>query len=196
MRGVWALIELNESTGDNKWVEQAIKFSNIMIDEFWSEKEGKFYDSGISSTDTLVRPSTTQDNITASGISVACEILIKLGVITNDNNYIEIVEKQLRNASNDIGRYPAAHCNWIKFLNIDNYSSQIVFTGKNFTSFLKTVNSEFFPSLIFGFDKGEKSYYISKDKYVNGKNLAYFCKNYHCELPVENDEELLNQIRK
>ena len=55
-----------------------------MIDEFWSEKEGKFYDSGKSSTDTLVRPSTTQDNITASGISVACEVLIKLSVITNN----------------------------------------------------------------------------------------------------------------
>jgi len=192
---IQALIELNESTGENKWIEKAISFTDKMIDEFWSEKEGKFYDSGKSSTDTLVRPSTTQDNITASGISVACEILIKLGVITNDNNYIEIVEKQLKNASNDIGRYPAAHCNWLKFLNIDNYSSQIVFTGKNFMSLLKTVNSEFLPSLTYGFDKGEKSFYISKDKYLDGKNLAYFCKDYHCELPVESDEELLNQIR-
>ena len=192
---IQALVELNESTGENIWIEKAISFTDKMIDEFWSEKEGKFYDSGKSSTDTLVRPSTTQDNITASGISVACEILIKLGVITNDNNYIEIVEKQLKNASNDIGRYPAAHCNWLKFLNIDNYSSQIVFTGKNFMSLLKTVNSEFLPSLTYGFDKGEKSFYISKDKYLDGKNLAYFCKDYHCELPVESDEELLNQIR-
>ena len=166
-----------------------------MIDEFWSEKGGKFYDSGKSSTDTLVRPSTTQDNITASGISVACEVLIRLSVITNNNKYKEIVENQVKNASNDIGRFPAAHCNWIKFLNIDNYSSQIVFTGKNFKSLLKTVNSEFLPYLTYGFDKGEKSFYISKDKYVYGKNLAYFCKDYHCELPVNSDEEVLNQIR-
>ena len=56
---IQALVELNESTGENKWIEKAISFTDKMIDEFWSEKEGKFYDSGKSSTDTLVRPSTT-----------------------------------------------------------------------------------------------------------------------------------------
>ena len=192
---IQALIELNESTGENKWIKHALNFAEKMIDEFWSEKEGKLYDSGKSSTDTLVRPSTTQDNITASGISVACEVLIRLSVITNNNKYKEIVENQVKNASNDIGRFPAAHCNWIKLLNINNFSTQIVFAGKDFNNLIKTANLEYLPNITYGFDKGEESFYISKDKYVDGKNLAYFCKDYHCELPVDSDEELLNQIR-
>ena len=190
-----ALIELNESTGENKWVEKAMVFAEKMIDEFWSKKEGKFYDSGKSSTDTLVRPSTTQDNITASGISVACEVLIKLSVITNNKKYKEIVEKQLKNASNDIGRFPAAHCNWMKLLNFENYSSQIVLAGNSINNFIRAVNSEFMPTTTFGFNNGNKSFYISDDKYVENKNLAYFCRDYHCELPTESIEELLIQLK-
>ena len=51
------------------------------------------------------------------------------------------------------------------------------------------------PTTTFGFNNGNKSFYISEDKYVENKNLAYFCRDYHCELPTESIEELLKQLK-
>ena len=51
------------------------------------------------------------------------------------------------------------------------------------------------PTTTFGFNYGNKSFFISDDKYVEDKNLAYYCKDYHCELPVEKSEDLLKQIK-
>ena len=78
---------------------------------------------------------------------------------------------------------------------LNNHRLLPVFAGKDFNNLIKTANLEYLPNITYGFDKGEESFYISKDKYVDGKNLAYFCKDYHCKLPVDSDEELLNQIR-
>ena len=115
-------------------------------------------------------------------------------MITSNAKYKQIVEKQIKSASNDIGRFPAAHCNWMKLLNFENYSSQIVLTGNSINDFIKLINSEFMPTTTFGFNNGNKSFFISDDKYVEDKNLAYYCKDYHCELPVEKSEDLLKQI--
>ena len=115
-------------------------------------------------------------------------------MIISNKKYKEIIEKQLKNTSNDIGRFPAAHCNWMKLLNFENYSSQIVLTGKNISKYIQTINSEFMPTTTFGFNNGNKSFYISDNKYIENKNLVYYCKDYYCELPVESIEELLKQI--
>jgi uncharacterized protein YyaL (SSP411 family) len=83
----------------------------------------------------------------------------------------------------------------MKLLNFENYSSQIVLAGDSINNFIKVINSEFMPTTTFGFNVGNKSFYISNNKYVEGKNLAYYCKDYYCELPAESIEELLIQIK-
>ena len=161
---IQALIELNESTGDNKWIEHAIGYTDKMINEFWSEEDKMFFDSGASSTDTLVRASTSQDNITASGISVACEVLIKLSRILNDKRYEKIVENQLISSSTEITKFPAAHCNSAKLLGENPYNEQLVLAGKDLSEFLKISNSSYNPDLVFGFNNDSKDYFINRDK--------------------------------
>ena len=53
----------------------------------FGQKKKVFYDSGKSSTDTLVRPSTTKIILLRDSV---CEVLIKLSVITNNKEYKEI----------------------------------------------------------------------------------------------------------
>ena len=188
---IQALIELNESTGDNKWVDYAIEYADKMIDEFWSEEDKMFYDSGISSTDTLVRASTSQDNITASGISVACEVLIKLSRILNEKRYKKIVDNQIESSSTEIAKFPAAHCNWAKLLGENTYDGQLVLAGKDLNEFIAISNSTYNPNLVFGFNNNDNEYFINKDKkMIDGKTAAYICKNYTCKEPLSSTENL------
>mgnify|MGYP001321183960 FL=1 len=192
---VQALIELNESTGDNKWMNYAIEYADKMIDEFWSEEDKMFYDSGTSSTDTLVRASASQDNITASGISVACEVLVKLSRILNEKRYEEIVDNQIESTSAEIAKFPAAHCNWAKLLGENTYNEQLVLAGKDLNEFLVISNSIYNPNLVFGFNNDNNEYFINKDKnMIDGKPTAYICKNYTCKEPLNSSTKLLNNL--
>jgi len=192
---IQALIELNESTGDNKWMNYAMEYTDKMIDEFWSEEDKMFYDSGTSSTDTLVRASTSQDNITASGISVACEVLVKLSRILNEKRYEKIVDNQIESTSAEIAKFPAAHCNWAKLLGENTYNEQLVLAGKDLNEFLVISNSIYNPNLVFGFNNDNNEYFINKDKnMIDGKPTAYICKNYTCKEPLNSSTKLLNNL--
>ena len=63
----------------------------------------------------------------------------------------------------------------MKLLNFENYSSQIVLAGDSINNLIKVINSEFMPTTTYGFNVGNNSFYISNDKYIKGKNLAYYC---------------------
>ena len=192
---IQSLIELNESTGDNKWMNYAMEYTDKMIDEFWSEKDKMFYDSGTSSTDTLVRASTSQDNITASGISVACEVLVKLSRILNEKRYEKIVDNQIESTSAEIAKFPAAHCNWAKLLGENTYDEQLVLAGKDLNEFLVISNSIYSPNLVFGFNNDNNEYFINKDKnMIDGRPTAYICKNYTCKEPLNSSAKLLTNL--
>lgn len=45
------------------------------------------------------------------------------------------------------------------------------------------------------FNNANKSFCISDGKFIEDKNLAYYFRDYYCELPVESIEELLKQIK-
>ena len=153
-----------------------------------------FYDSGTSSTDTLVRASTSQDNITASGISVACEVLIKLSKILNEKRYEKIVDNQIESASTEITKFPAAHCNWAKLLGENTYNDQLVLAGKDLNEFITISNSTYNPNLVFGFNNNNE-YFINKDKkMINDKPTAYICKNYTCKEPLNSIENLSTNL--
>jgi len=154
-----------------------------------------FYDSGISSTDTLVRASTSQDNITASGISVACEVLIKLSKILNEKRYEKIVDNQIVSASTEITKFPAAHCNWAKLLGENTYNEQLVLAGKDLNEFITISNSTYIPNLVFGFNNNDNEYFINKGKkMINDKPTAYICKNYTCKEPLNSIENLSTNL--
>lgn len=194
---IQALIELNESTGDNKWINLAEEFSGKMIDEFWSEEEEMFFDTGKSSTDTLVRPSTTQDNITPAGTSIACEVLLKLSKILGKKEYQEIVSKQLKSVSSELNKFPASHSSWSKLISNSTYDKQLVIVGKNISDFLVTSNSFLKPEIVFGFHIGteeEVNFICSNKKSINGQTTAYYCENYICKTPTNNLELLVNQL--
>ena len=183
------------SFNHNKWMNYAMEYTDKMIDEFWSEEDKMFYDSGTSSTDTLVRASTSQDNITASGISVACEVLIKLSKILNEKQYEKIVVDQIESASTEITKFPAAHCNWAKLLGENTYDEQLVLAGKDLNEFIAISNSTYRPNLVFGFNNDDNDYFINKDKkIIAGKPAAYICKNYTCKEPLYNTENLSNNL--
>ena len=75
---------LFETSGELKWLEEAVSLTTVMIDEFWDDEDGGFFYTGRSHEDLIVRSKDFFDNATPSGNSVAAEVLLRIGLLTDN----------------------------------------------------------------------------------------------------------------
>ena len=78
------LLTLFETTGELQWLEEASALTETMISEFWDEEEGGFFFTGRSHEQLIVRSKDFFDNATPSGNSVAAEVLLRIGFLTDN----------------------------------------------------------------------------------------------------------------
>ncbi|HET9524664.1 MAG TPA: thioredoxin domain-containing protein, partial [Pyrinomonadaceae bacterium] len=101
------LVTLFETTGEFRWVKEAIALSDRMIDEFWDEEGGGFFFTGKSHENLIVRSKDYFDNATPSGNSVAAAALLRLAILTNNQRYRELAETVFGEMSDPARRYPS-----------------------------------------------------------------------------------------
>ncbi|NNM05332.1 MAG: thioredoxin domain-containing protein, partial [Gemmatimonadetes bacterium] len=72
-----ALLTLYEATLDPRWLAEGRELAGQVIDLFWEEEEGVFFDSPKDGEKLVVRPREAMDNATPSGNSLAIELLLR-----------------------------------------------------------------------------------------------------------------------
>jgi uncharacterized protein YyaL (SSP411 family) len=68
-------------------------------------------------------------------------------------------------------------------------SYEVIVIGKDYLSIMKKLKTKLRPDVLYAGSDKKSMLPIFKDRYVDGKNLIYVCKNRVCELPVESPEE-------
>ena len=77
----WGLLELYEATFATKYLSQALDLMNIMVEDFWDDKNGGFFLGSDQSEKLIVRSKTAYDGAIPSGNSVAVMNMVKLTFI-------------------------------------------------------------------------------------------------------------------
>ncbi|MCH7713732.1 MAG: thioredoxin domain-containing protein, partial [Chloroflexi bacterium] len=116
------LLALYEATFQPRWLEEAVKMADSMIDLFWDDDVGGFYDTGRDHEDLVVRPRDTFDNAQPCGGSVASGILLRLAVITGNDEYATKAATPLRALQQLMSRSPMGAGQWL--VTLDFYLSQ------------------------------------------------------------------------
>lgn len=107
---IWSLLELYEATFDMAYLERGIHFLNVMIAQFFDEKEGGFYLYAKDSEPLIHRPKEIYDGAIPSGNSVAAYVLQKIAAFTGNIEILRKAEQQLTFIAGRIGNYPSAYC--------------------------------------------------------------------------------------
>jgi uncharacterized protein YyaL (SSP411 family) len=176
-----------------------------MLEEFWDEEEGGFFFTGKNHEELIVRSKDYFDNATPSGNSVAAAILLKLSVLTGDEQYSHFAARIFRLVSSSIRRYPSAFgralCAFDFFLNAPR---EIVVIGEkeaeDTMSLLREVWSRFLPNkVVVVSDEAEIGNaefipLLQERRKINGKATAYVCENFACQQPVTKSDELARQL--
>ena len=205
-------LALYEATFQRVWLDRAVALSDTMVELFWDDGVGGFYDTGIEHESLVTRPRDVFDNAQPCGGSVAAEVLLRLAVITGNEDYNLKGAQPLRSLSRVMAQAPGGAAYWLGVL--DFYISipkEIAIIGSredtDTQALLDTVFSRFLPNkVVVGTDAGREQEgtdtlaaaegipLLEGRGKLDGKATAYVCENYTCQLPVTDPAALAAQL--
>ncbi len=205
------LLALYEATFDICWLDEAVTLADSMIELFWDEGIGGFYDTGSDHETLVVRPRDVFDNAQPCGGSVASDALLKLAVFTGNSDYNAKAAVPLRSLHQAMSQSPGGTGHWLNAL--DFYVSppkEIAVIGPRndpaTQALLDTVFSRFLPNKVVmgtetphsaGGIEGTPDFPLLQDRImVGGLPSAYVCENYTCQLPVTDPDALAEQLSR
>ncbi len=205
----WGLLELYEATFATKYLSQALDLMNIMVEDFWDDKNGGFFLGSDQSEKLIVRSKTAYDGAIPSGNSVAVMNMVKLTRITGNTNWAGLAEKTIRAFSEDVNRVPTGYTLMLTAFMFDTQNSkEIVIVGdsrdRNTKRFLHTIRAGYAPHKVLLFkdtagndNKLEQlASWTSTQNSINGKPTAYVCKNFACNQPTSDLQTALSFINE
>jgi uncharacterized protein YyaL (SSP411 family) len=198
-----ALQSLYEATFEERWLHNAISLADGMIDLFWNEREGIFYDTGHDHERLLVRPRDIFDNAMPSGSSAAAYALLRLTAFTGKQDYADYAVKTIRSVRPYLERLPTGFAHWLAAL--DFYLStpkEVAIIGERrdaaTKSLLRTVQGRYLPNRVLAGAERRLaepfSPLLAERDVVDGQPAAYVCENYVCQLPVTTPQALALQL--
>ena len=107
------LLVLHEATLDGRWLDESISLGEAMVDLFWEESEGRFYDTGRDHEELVLRPRDYTDNATPCGSSMAADVLLRLAVVTGDSEHQRRAVTSLRSVRELMSRFPTGAGHWL-----------------------------------------------------------------------------------
>ena len=199
------LLSLYESTLERRWLNAAVELADQMISLFWDESAGAFYDTGREHEELVVRPRDVFDNAQPCGSSVATDVLLRLSVVTGNEDYAAKAVAPLRTLAELMGRAPAGTGRWLAAL--DFYLStpkEVALIGstddQGTRALLKAVNGRYLANRVVVGASGEGEASASGLPLLEGRGMvsglptAYLCENYACQLPVTDPDALGAQL--
>ncbi|HTK37527.1 MAG TPA: thioredoxin domain-containing protein, partial [Pyrinomonadaceae bacterium] len=144
-----ALIELYQVSGEIRYLYQAKRLVDVMIDEFWDEENGGFYFTASGHEQLIVRNKDYYDNATPSGNSVAADVLLKLSKFFADQKYDRFAVTVLRLVATQISRYPQGFGRSLSALELYlGGSNEIVIVGEKGNELARAAGQAYIPNAV------------------------------------------------
>jgi len=102
-----ALLSLHEATLEPRWLDEARRMLERSLERFWDAKAGVFWDSASEAEELVVRPRDISDNPTPSGNSLAVELLLRMGHLFGEAEWLGVAERVLEREAGAMERFPS-----------------------------------------------------------------------------------------
>lgn len=194
---IQAYIQLQEVTGRQDFLLKARDLTREVLVSFSDEATGYFYFTPAFQQDILLRKLELYDGATPSGNAVMAENLAYLSVIFDQAGWKIRSEKMVMGLQQAIGGYPASFGEWANLLFIQVYGqNEIAITGPEAGQRLKEINAYFMPGRVIQSAAAPRPEFpLLQGKFSReGKTEIFLCKQYTCQKPVENTDQLLKLI--
>jgi uncharacterized protein YyaL (SSP411 family) len=187
---IQAFLSLFEVTGDEKWLNLGHTLVETTFQHFYDEQSGMFYFSEKGSARAITNHFQTEDNVIPAANSVMANNLHKLYLILGKPEYLTVVKKMVQRVVSNFSNYPMGYANWgTLMLKIYEPHFEVVVCGNGSEMLLKEIRQDFSPNIIGLFSTNESEVPVFKNRFKNGENLIYVCREGACKLPVKSVDE-------
>jgi hypothetical protein len=195
-------VDVWELTHDRAWLDRARELCESIVDRFWDDDAGGFYDVARDHEPLIARPRDLLDNATPSGSSLAVELCVRLAYITGDDALARRAERAIGPLVESIARYPNAFGHLLGALDMLVHGATavaVVGDSDAATALLSEVNRKFLPSAIVAASEGQRdadlALFAGRDARGSGA-AAYVCRGPVCDAPATTLDELRDRLVK
>ncbi|MEH2139380.1 thioredoxin domain-containing protein [Nostoc sp.] len=178
-----ALLDLQASNPEHQqWLEKAIAIQDEFNEFLWSVELGGYNNTSSDfSQDLIVRERSYADNATPSANGIAIANLVRLALLTDNLDYLDLAELGLKAFKSVMHRSPQA-CPSL-FTALDWYRNSTLI--RSTTEQINSLIPKFLPASVFA---------ITSD--LPAGSIGLVCQGLKCLAPAENVEHLLQQVQK
>lgn len=194
-----ALLDLYESTFDEKWLEAGRDIAVRMAALFEDPEIGGFFYTDGTDKSLISRTRDSHDGALPAAGSVAVRVLYRLGRFFRDDSLTEIAQRAVASEGKRANSHPLAYASLIlsSFYGRPELH-EITLTGPDHTSvkeLAKAIWTTYLPAKIIAANFGEgSSVALASEKPVGKKVEGWVCRNMSCLPPVSGVEELRSKL--
>ncbi len=192
---IQALIAVYEITSEEKYLQLANQLTNHCLQEFLDSASNMFYYTSTSSENLVARKQEYYDSVIPSSNATMQLNLHQLSILLSNQTYKELANQMMFNMIPVMKKYPPSFSLWANYVLINSTESlEIILTGENAEQGYIELMQHYFPNALINYNNKESHLPLHMNRYINGKELIYVCKNNSCLLPVNTVQEALALI--
>jgi uncharacterized protein YyaL (SSP411 family) len=181
-----ALTGLQEITGEGEYLSAARAILEEVIGHFSEPETGFFFYTHDRQKDLILRKKEVYDGATPSGNSMMASNLLYLSVVFNESDWADRAFRMAAALGRPVTTYPGSFGGWATLFQAFTYSiPEIVITGRQPEKARKEFLAHLIPYRVFQSASRENTQFpLLSDKTIGQDSLVFLCKNYSCQLPV------------
>jgi uncharacterized protein len=185
-----AFTRLAEATGEARWIDHARTTADALLDLFWDPGRGGVFTTGADAEKLITRNKDLMDNAVPSANSLAAVALLRLAALTGELRYRNQADQILRLAGPLAARHPTAFGFLLVAVDLaTNGVDEVVVAGDRH-DLVEVAQRMFLPGAVLAW--GER--YDSPLWQGRDDGFAYLCRDYACQLPVDEPAALTAQL--
>ena len=199
------LLWLYEATFDTRWLDAARDLVTTMLNCFWDAQDGGFFATSSDHESLIQRPKDWDDNSTPSGNSVAVDVLLRLAVLTGNDDYRLRAARVLRRIAPVLEKHPYGFARMLGALDFFlSTPKEIAIIGDPAEAatqaLLRAVYTPYLPNKIVVLAASPETASLTLPLLADrplrdGKPTAYVCENFACKEPVTDPDTLAQQLQ-
>ncbi len=198
-----AAIALWEATSNERYLQLAAQWSNVLNTMFWDNLNGGFFFTAADDEPLMMRTRTAIDNNLPGANGIMVSVMARLYLITGDPGWRDRSNALVQAFSNEISRNYMAIGSFINGLEVITHSLQIVIIGpRDHTATHELINAVLGRSLptktllVLEPDQNLSEGHPAFGKTMhNGVPTAYICQHMTCGQPITNPVTLSQKLQ-
>jgi uncharacterized protein YyaL (SSP411 family) len=185
-----AFTRLAEASGQARWIDEAARTADTMLDWFFDPVDGGLFTTAEDAERLVVRQKDLTDNATPSANSQAAIALYRLAALTGEQRYANQADRILQLLAGVLGQQTAAFSNALIAADLRRRGTTEIAIVGDLPDFVRLAHSVWRPDTVLAW--GEP--YDSPLWENRSAGSAYVCRDFVCSAPQDTLEGFAEQL--